>query len=345
MKEQYVMGGDFRITPQDYFQAKGSSTNPAFFSSGRAALFAIMEDIQQTGQQGTVLVPDYLCDSVTHTIADAGRGFRFYHVGKELLPEWETIEPFLSGALAILLISYFGIVDVQPIIEKLRVCCGSGPPAVILDCVQDFYGTKKLAGYDYVFNSYRKWFAVPDGAEAHGQTGKYENIFQNANTFAQYKFAGNVLKSFADVLDDELYLALIENGEHILDESYRCQCSAISQRLIPSLDYDDIAQKRRHNAKILHEGLMEMNIRHLYREGAVPMAIPVFLEPELRDKVRKCFFAEKIFVPVHWPRKDAKYSGENEIYRRELSLICDQRYGQEEMQRELSVLRSALRSA
>ena len=64
-----------------------------------------------------------------------------------------------------------------------------------------------------------------------------------------------------------------------------------------------------------------------------PLFVPVLLEN--RDKVRKHLTENKIYCPVHWPKPEG---ADSNIYDMELSLICDQRYGVNDMERIVSVL-------
>ncbi len=341
---QTVIGGDFPIDIQKYIQIEDCPESSFLFSCGRAALYAILTTIGAGNRQSVVLVPDYLCDSVTNTITDVGMLYRFYHIGENLLPKWDTLSPMLHDADAVILINYFGLLELQPYIDKLRNHRWYDRPAIILDCVQDFYGMETTRGYDFAFSSFRKWFPVPDGAEVQNATGRSVDRFISSNEFAQYKFAGNILKNFSAEVDSTVYLSLLEQGEAALNKDYRCECSVMSRKLIPRLELKAAAERRMGNAQILHEGLQELKVPHLYRKETVPMAIPVFLPAGQRDEVRRCFFNADIFTPVHWPWKSQRVSGENVLYHTELSLICDQRYGENEMRRELSVLHSALRS-
>ncbi len=344
MEKRYVIGGEFLIDPQVYLQTENVCNNTSLFSCGRAALFAILRAISAKNGHSVILVPDYLCSSITHTIDDVGLEYRFYHIGEELLPDWETLEPLLEKVDAVLLVNYFGLVNVQLFIDKVKEHRKNGNLAIILDCVQDFYGMEKAKGYEFAFSSYRKWFPVPDGATIYNMTGKKLHNFSNRNDFAQYTFAGNILKRFSSEVDPELYLHLLEQGEERLDKGYRCECSEMSRKLIQVLDFEGAAEKRKSNARILHERLTAWGIRHLYQEDVVPMAIPIFLEKERRDEVRKRLFRDNIFAPVHWPWENKNVNGANVLYGTELSLICDQRYGDEDMCRELAALHSAIGS-
>lgn len=162
------------------------------------------------------------------------------------------------------------------------------------------------------------------------------------NTFAQYKFSGNVLKNFSEWLEDSLCLDLLGKGEEILDTDYNCECSKISRHLIPEISFEEIKSKRMENASFLHDELEKLGIKHTYNPVSVPLFIPVFLEN--RSEVRKKMFSNNIFTPVHWPYESDKLNGEvkNLIYDRELSLICDQRYSIDDMERQIKVIRKCI---
>ncbi len=84
---------------------------------------------------------------------------------------------------------------------------------------------------------------------------------------------------------------------------------------------------------MLHEGLKKLGVKHLFNVGKTPLFIPIMVDN--RNIIRRALFSENIFVPIHWPNEDASLQGNNELYEVELSLICDQRYDQGDMERIL----------
>ena len=67
-----------------------------------------------------------------------------------------------------------------------------------------------------------------------------------------------------------------------------------------------------------------------------PLFVPVIIKNGKRDVIRKKLVDNEIYCPVHWPHPDANC--ESNLYEMELSLVCDQRYGREDMQRIVDVL-------
>ena len=337
-----VIGGEFKI-PLLGIETK-ESDNGIFFASGRGAFAAILKRIIANNntihKRGGVMLPDYLCSSITQVCIDEKISYQFYHIKDDLLPDEEQLMPKLDDNSVVLLISYFGMIDVENVADRIKK---QNPNVVIiLDDVQNYYSQySKSDFWDYRFNSYRKWFAVPDGAEVFLKSGSVE--LPNAkNTFAQYKFSGNVLKNFSEWLEDSLCLDLLGKGEEILDTDYNCECSKISRHLIPEISFEEIKSKRMENASFLHDELEKLGIKHTYNPVSVPLFIPVFLEN--RSEVRKKMFSNNIFTPVHWPYESDKLNGEvkNLIYDRELSLICDQRYSIDDMERQIKVIRKCI---
>ena len=79
-----------------------------------------------------------------------------------------------------------------------------------------------------------------------------------------------------------------------------------------------------------------MGVRHLYKKDATLLFIPIFVDD--RRSLRSLFFQNNIFTPIHWPHISDELNGNNRIYDRELSLICDQRYDENDMNRQLEII-------
>lgn len=288
-------------------------------------------------QSGGVLLPNYLCESIANTVRDAGWTYSFYNINENLHIDFTSLEKG-KDCDVIVLINYFGMTKLNNDINKLRELI---PGLVIIeDDVQAYYELNASIA-DYSFTSLRKWFPCPDGAEIKSAKRLNGNIELHDNNWAQFKLAGNILKNYSDYIDDGIALALLNKGEEVLDAKYLSPCSEATKNIFTSLNLNEIARKRKRNAKILHKELSEMNIPHLYSENSVPLFIPIFIEN--RDELRRAFFAKQIFTPKHWPRMSDELNGMNSLYDTELSLICDQRYGIEDMMKQISVLKNFLK--
>ncbi len=289
-----VVGGEF-IIPADILQMDSISTNEPVYSSGRTCFYAILKDMM-ANKLGGILLPDYLCISVAEVPTRLGIPFKHYPVGDDFLPNMDNLRKLLAcngESWAVLLIAYFGLVDLNDTIATIRkeFPCTT----IIVDDVQNYYGFGQHSYYDYCFTSYRKWFAVPDGADVLTKDGTVERRdFTEQPWYVQYKIAGNLLKNHGDIIDETVALELLEKGEAIMDKEYLYRCSDISCELFKKIDFDIIQIKRRANAKILHEGLKQLNVKHLYDEDKTPLFVPIIVSN--RDKLRKQFFSKRIFT-------------------------------------------------
>lgn len=336
------MGGEFAIDTADYLKRNYllQQKERKLFSNGRSALFAILLNIKSGPRRSLeILLPDYLCPSIIQTVMDAGIPFRFYHIGENLLPNLDELLEAVGENGNILLINYFGILELSLLIETIK----KEKPAVniIMDDVQNFYGFKNEQNVDSAFTSYRKWFAVPDGSQV---ISNRELSYPTArNQFAQYKLAGNLLKGFSPDINEELFLPLLQKGEAILEQSYHCKCSDYSRTIIPTLDVWQAGEIRKKNAQFLHQELDKLGIDHLYRTGSIPLFVPVFFKKN-RDEIRNILFKHHIFTPIHWHAANEQINENNKLYQTELSLICDQRYSIDDMNYMVEILKDAYRN-
>ena len=341
MSETKIIGGEFKI-PADVLQMDSIRSNEPVYSLGRTCFYAILEDIKKLVPENGVLLPDYLCSSVAEVPARLGTPFKHYHVNSNFLPDMDSLRNLLDyngEKCTVMLIAYFGLVNLDDTITAIRRDFPG--TTIIVDDVQNFYGFGQHTDYDYCFTSYRKWFAVPDGADVLKKNGPMKlSSFQEQPAYVQYKAAGNLLKNHGDIVDETIALELIEKGENMMDTEYLYRCSDVSSELFKRIDFDMVQTQRRLNAEILHEGLEKLNIRHLYDGAKTPLFVPIIVPN--RDRLRKRLFSEMIFAPVHWPVESKELQGTNELYGTELSLICDQRYDGSDMERILHVIKDEM---
>ncbi|MCR4740303.1 MAG: hypothetical protein K5886_08610 [Lachnospiraceae bacterium] len=335
------IGGEFAIDKKWYDLVQGTKASDiSLFSCGRSALYAALKDIN-----GTVILPDYLCESIIDAVKKAGAGYIFYHVDASMKPVNESILEAYDRCPfnAVLLINYFGLRDngdtIAFIREKLPEI------KIITDCVQDQYGYAGLKDYDYAFNSLRKWFPVPDGAYLKKKEDSKIRCLMpvsgpgqvSDSGFQAYKLAGNLLKQYGAAVSEDIFLDLIEKGEEMLDEDFLCKTSLFSTKAVNVIDYEGAAAARRKNGAFLDEKLTAMGLEHIRYDNGNDRAVPFFIplickDRDTRDGLRMHLRSKGIFAPVHWPAPDDP-DIKNDLYDRELSLTCDQRYGPEDMER------------
>lgn len=338
-----MIGGEFPIAVTDVLNAEGrhSATPDVYtYSSGRAALYQILYYLKQDKGILRVLLPDYLCSSVLVPVKALGLEFAFYQIDESLELEQDILSKLYGDNTVILLINYFGLKNLEKQIKAIR---NIDERAIIIeDDVQAYYEfLKPLRDVDFKFTSLRKTFAIPDGGLV--KTRHHMPVVDIPNTFGQYKAAAALLKSMREGnFNDKIYLEMFEKGESLIDEEIECGMSRIAEKLYYFINDEHVKVRRLNNARYLSEELGKIGVKPLLplKDGYVPLFIPIALKN--RDLVRKAMFKHEIFCPVHWPLEGMTVRRGELMSQTELSLIIDQRYGRNDMDKIIAVLKEHL---
>lgn len=341
-----MIGGEFPIAVFDILNSENrhiSFPDVYTYSSGRAALFQILNYLRHEKSVSHVLLPDYLCSSVLVPVKDIGLDYSFYPIDEMLELEPEPFHTLYKKGTAVLLINYFGLQDLSSQIRAVREI--DDKAIIIEDDVQAYYEFKKpLNGIDFKFTSLRKTFAVPDGGLV--KTKHHLPKVTVPNTFGQYKAAASMLKSMRDGnFNDQIYLELFEKGESLINSEQECGMSQIAEKLYSFMNDEHVKVRRLNNARYLVDELKNIGLEPLLsmQEGYVPLFVPINLKN--RDEVRKALFQKEIYCPVHWPLDGMEIKRGGQMAREELSLIIDQRYGRKEMDEIISVLKKTINAS
>lgn len=335
-----MIGGEFQIAVTDILNAgirHPEAPNVYTYSSGRAALYQILKFLRQEKGVNHILLPDYLCSSVLVPINALGLDYTFYIIDEKLELEHASFTKLYKKDSAVLLINYFGLKDLTAQVQTIRSL--DEHAIIIEDDVQAYYEFKKpLGDVDFKFTSLRKTFAVPDGGLV--KTNHLLSKVENPNTFGQYKAAAALLKSMREGnFNDQIYLEMFEKGESLIDSELECGMSQIAAKLYDAQEEERVKIRRLNNALYLVGQLDKIGIKPLLplTDGHVPLFIPIILKS--RDEVRKAMFKEEIFCPIHWPLEGMDLQRGKVMAEKELSLIVDQRYGRNDMDKILNLLK------
>lgn len=335
-----MIGGEFPIAVTDVLNAEGRhSTNSDVYtySSGRAALYQILNYLKQEKGVRRVLLPDYLCSSILIPVKALGLEFAFYTIDDSLELEQENLSKIYENNTVVLLINYYGLKNLDKQIKTIRAIDENA--IIIEDDVQAYYEfLKPLGEVDFKFTSLRKTFAIPDGGLV--KTKNRMPVVDKPNTFGQYKAAAALLKSMREGnFNDKIYLELFEKGESLIDDEIECGMSRIAEKLYSFINDEHVKVRRLNNAHYLLEELKKIGVKPILplKEGYVPLFIPIILKN--RDVVRKAMFQQEIFCPVHWPLEGMALKRGKVMEEKELSLIIDQRYSIKDMSIMVSLLK------
>lgn len=335
------IGSEFWAAPQQ-------QVDKHFLLSGRTALEYIVRDIKNTNAAKSVLLPSYCCHTMIEPFVRHGMPIRFYDVFFDEkagclcadLPEYLADE-------ALFYMSYFGFSEIRGLqLKKLR----DRFPVIIDDRTHSWLCKMDVEVHaDYSFTSFRKWGAFSGIAEACKYKGAFgETVEEMCNCqYVRMREAAYEQKTqyMAHGGEKTAFLKLFGDAETLLEEDYigyRPSYHAIDALI--STDWDAVRNRRRENAAYLIEGLSNVEQVTLpytkLTDRDAPLFVPILLDKG-RNELRKYLIAHEVYCPVHWPisalhRGISKQA--SRLYDTELSLLCDQRYGQDEMKRIISLI-------
>ena len=309
--------------------------------SGRTAIDLILQDILKKRSVRNVYMPAWCCDSMIAPFVARGIQIQFYDI---CLDKQIKCHPVVEENTDIFyLTNYFGYENTVPV-EKVRAFKEKG--AIILydrthSFLMDDDEYYKLADYNFV--SIRKWMGVVGGAVVNGLIEEpelkdcpYAPIKEVAMQ-DKWKY----LNGDASIIKEDFLNVFGAFGHHLAEDYRDYEMDALSYTLYKQEDLKAMRVRRRENAACLHENLEGVAFIEELTDNAAPLFVPVFFDnKQQRDSIRKKLIANNIYCPVHWPKPKQIPEGfaVNNIYDTELSLICDQRYGLNEMKRMIIII-------
>lgn len=270
-----------------------------------------------------VYLPYYSCEVLLEPFNKLGTEYTFYHINERLELD-EDIQ--LQDGEALLCINYFGLK--QDYIVTLAAKYGQ---QLIVDNTQAFFALP-IDGID-TFYSCRKFFGVADGAYLYcGKSLEMELVQDQSWDRMDY-----LLKRI-DLSPQAAYADFRTRSSELRNSPIKTM-SNLTHRIMASIDYQQVAQRRRDNYRLLDETLKDKNRISLpLADDAVPMVYPYLTtDPELRQRL----IDNKIYVATYWPNVlDWCNEGNTEyqLTRLSLPLPIDQRYGEDRIKRIIEQL-------
>lgn len=351
------IGSEFWLEPMP------EEENCMYMLSGRTALDLILQDILVEGRRvGAVYMPAWCCDSMLQPFIERGIEIKLYDIdwesnGSLRFTFNETITKNISEQTGksedddiLYVTNYFGYDTTLPE-ETIRLFKQRGT-TIIFDrthsLMRDDHGIYNWADYD--FGSIRKWMGVITGAYVKKRSGEF--YLSKLRTCPYIKDKLEAMRLKADYMvgkkhvDKKLFLDKYAQFGHNLAKDYRNYEMDIQSRIIWQFaDKHAIKKTRMSNSVLLHTCLVEIpQVKPMFtlKEGDLPLFVPILLNSkEERDALRKHLTAHSIYCPIHWPKPSiigASFKA-NDIFDRELSLLNDQRYGLDNMQYIIDVIK------
>lgn len=271
-----------------------------------------------------VYLPYYSCEVLLEPFKKLGAEYTFYHIN-ECLELEEDVE--LKDGEALLCINYFGFK--QDYVEKLSAKYGQ---QLIVDNTQAFYA-QPIEGID-TFYSCRKFFGVADGAYLYCDKPLDMELEQDQS----WDRMDYLLKRID--LSPQVAYADFRTRSSELRYSPIKTMSNLTHRIMASVDYQQVAQRRRDNYRLLDETLKDKNRISLpLADDAVPMVYPHF--EDRGAALRQYLIEHHVFCARYWPSVSdwcCANDKENLIAENLVCIPIDQRYGENDMQEILDLI-------
>lgn len=277
-EEAIAIGGYLEL---ELPQGKEYHVDAIRLNSGRHCL----EYILRLRQYRKVFIPYYTCDVLLQPLHRLGLNYEFYRIDERMEPifKFESLSP----DECFLYINYFGLKDA--FIDALPQLSN-----IIIDNSQAFF-SKPLPHFD-TFYSPRKFFGVPDG----GYLFHYDKEILEIDLplSGSYERCSHLLKRI-DISAEAGYADFRANSILLADEALM-QMSKLTRRILSSIDYEQISQRRMSNFKLYHAQLKPINRLplSLFEEiNSGPLIYPLVTQDK---NLRDYFISKKIYVPQYW---------------------------------------------
>lgn len=338
MQKQYCeIGSEF------WLDDKREESSCIYVLSGRTAIDLIIQDVKTMGSQARrVYMPAWCCDSMLQPFKDRFVDIDFYDIS------WDNgvINYDIDTAKDVdmlYLTNYFGYSNILPI-ETIIDFKRRGA-IIIYDRTHSLFREDSIVEClaDYTFGSIRKWMSVVSGAYLVKKNGLFNVTSLTDCPYISCRKEAMELKasymSGDNNIDKQEFLDKYFLFGHLLEENYQnYRMDEQSLNLWLSIDKEEIIKARSANAVALEVCLQELpNVQFMFKlggEGDCPLFVPILLDSkDERDSLRRYLTSTAIYCPIHWPKPSliSKNAMVSDIYDRELSLLCDQRYGFDDM--------------
>lgn len=269
-----------------------------------------------------IYLPYYICSSVSENLSDLDIEIVRYNIDNELFPilDFEKIKE----DECLIYVNYFGafVNNVKKIIEikkslNFKLC---------IDNTQGFFYLP--LGEDITVNSARKFFGVFDGAYLYSKK-KIEiemerEIAFDKSIYLLKRIDTNAKLSYEDFKKSSLY-----HKERKIKK-----VSRLSEKILKSIDYEYVIEKRNMNFKFINTKIGKTNKLNIDIDSIKgPMVYPFWIENG--KFIREKLIENNIFIAQYWPGilNEKNISNlEKDLIENTVCIPIDQRYGYKELE-------------
>lgn len=347
------IGSDYWLSKGDYDNALSSRSVvdlPVSFSSVtltnlcRTGIELFLDKLNVVRR--IVLLPEFTCHSVVDPFIHHGYDVHCYKLNLDFsidysafISQIESIKPAI-----ILLHSYFGFDTIPSDVKSIS------PNSIIIeDLTQRFMSSFPLIDADCYVGSIRKWMPVPDGGFYYGS--EELDLSENEDKeFVDLELKALLCKGEyieGEIDDKMLFRNMFSAARKLMDEDGRYySMSAISKQIYNSIDFEAVKTIRQANGRYLVKELSNFDFLEIpmneISNDTIPFLIPVYVKED-RSNFQKYLASKDVYATVIWscPNEilDQLSVTGRYIYDNILCFHCDQRYGLDDMERIIDVIK------
>ena len=322
-----------------------------YLMSGRCAIYYALEDYKNTDMRRIAYVPIYTCETVLAPFHKAGYTLLFYDFDRNMNP---VFDPAVLDQISVISIcGYYGFSSYNR--EFVAECSRRGI-GIIEDTTHSIFSSDGIDPHcDYIVGSLRKWIGVAAGGFAIKTKGQFlSNPKEPDKQHLSIRKQCLDLKNHLDELSCEEREDLLKKGDDLfwdaemmlrqIFDSFGSDPESI--RIMQHYPVRQLMEKRRTNYQYLLDHVKKSDkfriVFPTLPSGTVPSHFTLFAKD--RESLRAALAAHEIGSTIYWPvgplvdlkgHPNAQY-----IYDHVISIPCDQRYDEIQMQEVCDVLNS-----
>lgn len=268
-----------------------------------------------------VYLPYYTCDVIVDPIIKENVEIEYYFIDENFKPIFDFKKIELEELFVI--VNYFGICkkNIEEVLEKQR----EKSFKLLIDNAQSFFSHLYCEENVYSINSARKFFGVPDGAYLTGiqiDKLKINEAYDNCHHL--------LIRLDKDAKSG---FQMSKLNAKIQSNSEPLGMSKLSERILQTIDYNAVSQRRLRNFTVLSSELDKINKINMQKDSLdIPMVYPLLVEEG--SKLREFLIQHNIYVAKYWPNTIIpiiKDSIEEYLIENIVALPTDQRYDEDDM--------------
>lgn len=335
------------------FMKNSTNYQTVFYQSGRNAIEALMVFLQIEKGIKYLLMPDYMCDTVKDAGVRSGIGIKTYKIDEDYNFSESEIEEKIDDETCFYVAHYFGKKIKEELCDYIWTMKESGI-VVIEDVTLSLFSEDNERGVgfgNYVLGSIRKWLPVPDGGFLSSKSdklpkqlqstcvSKYVDFYMLVQTMKKEYISGNCKDSMLKNIYMKYYGLSIDE---LFSDYDLYPMSEWTANYLQNYNIKEVIDKRIKNYDYLYAKLSNIDgiqIKIQRTEGYLPFGM--ILLTEQRDELLQYLIKHNIYCNVHWRLQPSTENQTVEyLAKHSITIPCDQRYGELEMDYIVEVLES-----